>query len=108
MPHTEQTNQPPESSPFPLHTVPGHEVLASLQSSPHGLSRSEAAARLERFGRNILPRPSPPGIGIIFLCQFLSPLIYILLLAAVVSLLLQEWSDAVFISAVLLISTATR
>lgn len=104
MPHTEQTNQPPESSPVPLHTVPGPEVLASLRSSPHGLSRSEAAARLERFGRNILPRPSPPGIGIIFLRQFLSPLIYILLLAAVVSLLLQEWSDAVFISAVLLIN----
>ena len=40
----------------------------------------------------------------VFLRQFLSPLIYILLIAAVISLLLEEGSDAVFIAAVLLIN----
>jgi P-type Ca2+ transporter type 2C len=39
-----------------------------------------------------------------FFRQFLSPLIYILLIAAVVSVALPEWSDAIFIFAVLLIN----
>ena len=74
------------------HVVPGDEVLEALQSSRHGLSRQEAMARLERFGRNTLPRPTPPGIITLFLRQFLSPLIYILLIAAVVSVALQDRS----------------
>jgi len=40
----------------------------------------------------------------LFLRQLFSPLIYILLVAAVVSVLLQEWSDAAFIFAVLVIN----
>jgi magnesium-transporting ATPase (P-type) len=40
----------------------------------------------------------------VFFRQFLSPLIYILLIAAVVSVALPEWSDAIFIFAVLLIN----
>jgi Ca2+-transporting ATPase len=40
----------------------------------------------------------------LFLRQFLSPLIYVLLIAALISLLLRETSDAVFISAVLLVN----
>lgn len=88
----------------PPYTLPGHQVLELFRSSGHGLSQSEAAARLEHYGPNTLPHPTPPGIGLIFLRQFLSPLIYILLLAAMVSLLLQEWSDAIFIFAVLLIN----
>jgi magnesium-transporting ATPase (P-type) len=61
-------------------------------------------ARLERGGRNTLPRPTPPGIVTLFSRQFLSPLIYILLIAAVVSIALHEWPDAIFIFAVLLIN----
>ena len=93
-----------EPGTHPPHTLPADQVLEAFQSSVHGLSQSEAAARLERFGPNTLPHPSPPGIGAIFFRQFLSPLIYILLLAAVVSLLLQEWADAVFIFAVLVLN----
>jgi len=50
------------------------------------------------------PRTPSHQCGHLFLRQFLSPLIYILLLAAVVSLMLQEISDAAFIFAVLLIN----
>lgn len=91
----------------PLHhayTMEADAVMAELGVSPHGLSHSESAARLERFGRNTLPRPTPPGLLRVFAGQFLNPLIYILLLAAGVSLFLEEYSDAVFIFAVLLIN----
>ncbi len=86
------------------HALSGSEVIDALNSSPHGLGHGEAAARLERFGRNALPRAEPTGILRVFLRQFLNPLIYILVIAAVISLLLGEWSDAVFIFAVLLIN----
>ncbi len=80
------------------------DVLAELGSSRHGLSIAEAADRLARFGRNALPRSKPPSFVQVFLHQFVSPLIYVLVAAAVVSLAIQEWSDAGFIAAVLLVN----
>ena len=72
--------------------MPAAEVLASLHSSPNGLGHAEAAARLQRHGRNALPTAEPQGIALVFLHQFTSPLIYVLLAAALVSLVIQEWS----------------
>ncbi|WP_159593741.1 cation-translocating P-type ATPase [Chelativorans xinjiangense] len=69
-----------------------------------GLSEAEAAARLARFGRNTLPEPQSPSLLVVFLRQFLSPLIYILLAAALISLALSDLSDALFIGAVLLVN----
>lgn len=86
------------------HALSPQAVLSALDSSPHGLSRSETTARIARYGRNILPKAKPPGAGVIFLRQFKSPLIYVLTAAALISLLIQEWSDAGFIFAVLLIN----
>lgn len=95
------------TDPTPLpepHAQPSDAVLAQEGSSVHGLSRAEAEARLARFGPNTLPRGRAPTLPEIFLSQFKSPLIYVLLLAAVVSLFLEEWTDAGFIFAVLLIN----
>ena len=80
------------------------EVLSELGSSRHGLSQAEVTDRLEHYGRNALPRTKPPSILQVFLHQFASPLIYVLVLAALVSLAIQEWSDAGFIAAVLLVN----
>ncbi|NOR82213.1 MAG: HAD-IC family P-type ATPase, partial [Ardenticatenales bacterium] len=82
----------------------GDSVLTALRSSHHGLSRLEAATRLEQYGRNALPRAHPPGIALVFLHQFISPLIYVLVAAALFSLAIHEWSDAGFIGAVLLVN----
>ena len=91
----------PLSSP---HAVSIETVLAALKSSLHGLSHSESATRLQHYGPNTLPLVKMPGIGTIFLHQFKSPLIYVLVAAAVLSLMIQEFSDAGFISAVLFIN----
>ena len=53
---------------------------------------------------NRLPRGRRPGLVKIFVGQFKSPLIYVLLLATLVSLALREWSDAGFIFVVLLVN----
>ncbi|HUF36826.1 MAG TPA: HAD-IC family P-type ATPase [Gemmatimonadales bacterium] len=86
------------------HALSADEALARLGTGRGGLSRTEAADRLARFGPNALPRARPAGVFRIFARQFRSPLIYILLLAALVSLLLEEWTDATFIAIVLLIN----
>ncbi|WP_176038617.1 cation-translocating P-type ATPase, partial [Brucella tritici] len=70
----------------------------------NGLSTLEADARLAQYGQNRLPQPKPPSPLIIFFQQFKSPLIYILLLAAGVSLLFSEAEDAVFIMVVLILN----
>ncbi|CDZ35829.1 ATPase, P-type (Transporting), HAD superfamily, subfamily IC [Neorhizobium galegae bv. officinalis] len=69
-----------------------------------GLSGIEAAARLAQFGENRLPEPKAPSLFLIFLGQFRSPLIYILLIAAAVSVLVSEAEDAVFIGIVLVLN----
>ncbi len=86
------------------HALSVDETLAALDSALTGLASDEAAARLARFGRNELPHAEPPGVLAVFLRQFASPLVYILLVAAVVSVALGEWSDAGFIVAVLVLN----
>ena len=94
----------PVRVPTAPHTREAAELLDLLATPPRGLSQAEAEARLARFGRNALPRGKPPSLPAIFLAQFKSPLIYVLLAAALVSALLREWTDAGFIFAVLLIN----
>jgi len=69
-----------------------------------GLTSAEAERRLAEYGPNKLPEPASPGPLAIFLRQFLSPFIYILLIAASASLLLGQLPNAVFIFAVLVIN----
>jgi len=98
-----EKTRPPVAAP-PWQALSGAEVLDALQSSFAGLSAAEAALRRERFGPNALPAKPPPGIPILFLRQFLSPLIYVLLAAALVAVPLGEFSDAGFILAIVVLN----
>jgi len=96
-----------EAEPHQIDNPHAHgitEILESLHSSPEGLSNEDAADRLARCGRNALPAASSASLLEVFLRQFLSPLIYVLLAAGAVSLALNERTDAIFIFAVLLIN----
>lgn len=59
------------------------EAFKKLQTSEKGLSENEAKDRLEREGPNKLPEGKGSSRFQILLHQFKSPLIYILLVAAV-------------------------
>lgn len=80
------------------------DLLSELSGSVHGLSRLEFERRLDQYGPNALPRAKPSNIFRVFLHQFASPLIYVLGVAAVISLLIHEYSDAGFIAAVLVLN----
>jgi len=84
--------------------LPVEAVFEKLQSGIHGLSVEHVLERQREFGPNTLPAKKPSGIGIIFLHQFLSPLIYILLAAGTVASLIGEWTDAAFIFSVILLN----
>jgi calcium-translocating P-type ATPase len=84
------------------HALDGGEVEERLGSGPSGLDGGEVAARLETYGPNRLPTRPPPSPLTLFLRQFRSPLIYVLLAAAAVSAGLGDWRDAAFILVVVL------
>ncbi len=87
--------------PHAWHEHGATDVAARLETGIGGLSKAEAARRLERDGPNQLPEAPPSSALVVLLHQFASPLIYILLLAALVTLLLGEYIDAGVIAAVL-------
>ena len=86
------------------HTKSAENILTLLSSSPQGLSLDEAKHRLQQYGSNTLPKVKQAGIFKVFIYQFASPLIYVLLAAAALSIIIEEWSDAGFIFAVLIIN----
>ncbi len=87
------------------HHLTADEVLAHLDTSRSGLSEAEAAERLRRFGPNRLPEAAAKTLIGVFLSQFRSPFIYLLLAAAAVSLAIGHVRDAVFILAALLLNS---
>ena len=86
---------------FSWHTKKISEVLEVLHSREHGLTKEEAAKRLRDYGLNKFPEGKVDSLLIIFLRQFKSPLIYILLAAAAIVLAMGDVVDAVVIMAVL-------
>ena len=78
---------------------------AALGAGPEGLSSEAASAKLRRIGPNSVEEASQLSALRLFLRQFESPLVLILIFAAVISLLLQEWVDSAIILAIVLGST---
>ncbi|MFQ3308615.1 MAG: Ca2+-transporting ATPase [Candidatus Nanohaloarchaea archaeon] len=68
------------------HSAEIQEVLQKLDSSKHGISDEEAEQRLERHGRNSIEEEESVSPIKIFLSQFQDYLIYMLILAAIISL----------------------
>ncbi len=73
------------------------ELIQTLQSSPQGLSTGEISRRLEIHGRNLLRPKKRTDVPALLLAQFSSPIILILITAAVISFLLGDPADAVII-----------
>jgi len=97
--------QPPVGTRW--HAQSPEDVLAGLETSgAAGLTSSEALRRLERYGPNRLPPPRRRGPLTRLLLQFHNPLIYILLVAAAVTLALEDYVDAGVIVGVVLINAA--
>lgn len=86
------------------HSLTADQTCAALVTTHKGLTSADAATRLAEHGPNELPHAPPPGVRAVFLRQFRNPLVYILLVVAVISASLRDFSDAGFIFAVLLVN----
>ncbi|MFH1385690.1 MAG: HAD-IC family P-type ATPase [Patescibacteria group bacterium] len=87
------------------HAISLEDIFDSLNCGCEGLRDEEAAERLKKFGRNVLPQEKPYSRIRLFLRQFNSPLMYILLTTVAISFTLRHYSDTIFICLVLLINT---
>jgi len=74
--------------------------------SLHGLTEAEVLSQRRIFGKNILPAPKGVSVWTILFSQFKSPLIYVILVAAAISILMGEIGDFIIISVVIVIDVA--
>ena len=81
------------------------DVLRSLDTGPDGLSRHEAERRYSHWGPNQLRAQKRRNPLLRFLSHFHNILIYILLVAAMVTALLEHWLDTGVIVGVVLVNT---
>ncbi|WP_207893961.1 cation-transporting P-type ATPase [Rhodovulum steppense] len=87
-----------------LHALSARQALSAVESSPDGLSSGEARRRLDSHGENRLPEPPRRSAIMRFLLQFNNVLIYVLLVAAVVTAALNHWIDTGVIIAVVVVN----
>lgn len=81
--------------------IPADRVMATLETTPEGLTDEQAEERLGRYGKNELEL-KVRGPLVRFLFQFHNPLLYILMVAALAALLLGKVLDMWVIIAVIL------
>ncbi|MFC5969743.1 cation-translocating P-type ATPase [Halomarina salina] len=94
------------SSAADWHAQPAEAVFERLDTSESGLSPEEAAARRERFGPNELPDDDERRPARILLAQFRSALVWVLVLAVVLSATVGETVDAVLITGIVVANAA--
>ena len=87
--------------------LPVSEVVETLQTDiQNGISEEEAERRLKIFGSNVIEKSRRAPDFFIFLNQFKSPLILILLFAGMVTLSIAHYRDTLFIFAALIVNAA--
>lgn len=86
------------------HTQDVAETLKQQQTDTNGLSEQQVTDRRETYGANRLPEPAPRSWLFRFILQFHNVLIYVLLIAAMITALLNHWVDTIVILAVILVN----
>lgn len=78
----------------PAYKLSVQNVVQALKTDPNkGLTEVEALHRLEQFGENNIDLKQQKQIWRIFLEQFISPLVAVLGIAAVLAFLFEEWLE---------------
>ena len=94
-----------DKSNIPLWASQDQELFTRLGANlERGLSAAEAATRLETFGPNAIVQDKQIPAWKIFLRQFKSPLVVLLVVAAGASFAFQEWLDGIAILVVVFLN----
>ncbi|MGN1026101.1 MAG: cation-translocating P-type ATPase, partial [Faecousia sp.] len=89
--------------PVPWHTQTVESVMQKLETSKDGLSDQEAEERLSYFGANELWKKQKKSIGKMLLEQVTDVMVLILVGAAILSMFLGEWAEAIVILTIVVI-----
>lgn len=101
LPH--QETDLPDTFPW-AHTQ--NEVLALLKSSDNGLTEEDALKRLDTFGTNEIRTRKRVNAPVILLRQLASPLIFILIGAAILTVVLNELLETFVIALAVVVNAA--
>lgn len=85
------------------HNLESDDVLKNVDSSINGLSDEEATVRLNKYGKNILPKKAGDGFLKIMFRQFLDPIVLLLVVAVIFSFIIGEVIDALAIIFIILV-----
>jgi P-type Mg2+ transporter len=93
-----------EQETFAFWSIPEEELLRRLGTTPQGLQDGEARQRIVKYGPNLIKPTKRAGAVTIFLSQFKSPIIIILVIAAIVAAFLGDTTDAIIILTIVFLS----
>ncbi len=88
-----------------IHNLNIEEIFTKFHTSKKGLDEINIAKMISTYGKNKLPAKKPDSVFVIFLRQFKSSIIYILLIASLIVFLMGDKVDAFIILAVLVINS---
>src|SRR3989338_7412091 len=86
------------------YNISASRVLEQVKSSLKGLTSKEAEERLKLYGRNVLEKGKRFNALMIFLRQFKNFIVYIMIIALLLSLIIGGWIDAVIIGAIIILN----
>lgn len=79
------------------------DLLKKLKTSLNGLSNDEVKARIDKYGLNELPKEEEKSIFFLFLNSMKDPIIYVLIVASILSFIANEKLDAIAILFIILV-----
>jgi P-type Mg2+ transporter len=89
---------------LPFWSLSTDQILQETRSTIAGLSRQDAKQRLSEYGVNSLKKQRKSSDWLLLLNQFKSPIILILVFAALLSIFLKDAADAMIILTIVFIS----
>jgi len=90
---------------FKWHSLTTEDVFEKTDSSEKGLNFSESKKRLKKYGTNLLQTKTSETIPRILLRQLKNPIVYVLLLSAVLAFSLKKIIDGSVILSVVILNT---
>ena len=79
------------------------KILKEYKSSLSGLNNTDVKRRLKKYGLNELPKEESKSVFKMFLSSFNDPIIYVLIVCAILSFIVQETIDGIAIFVIILI-----
>ncbi len=86
------------------HSMPKEEIFEKLNSRVEGLSNSEVFEKLNYYGTNELISEKPPTILKLIITELNDIMVFVLILASLFSMLLNEWTEAIVILIIIIIN----